>query len=105
MNTAGDDSATTTATTADPGNSTVPTDPTSITGVSDQEVEATRPPIPPRLQVPAFIVSSKDPDPIFSGGGIRYSSSLCLGLSSILSFWDFIFYFQCFLFLSVLIVM
>ncbi|XP_035546986.1 uncharacterized protein LOC108981366 isoform X4 [Juglans regia] len=71
MNTVGDDSAATNTTTS-PGNPTIPTDPTSIAGVSDQEVEATRPPIPPRLQIPAIIVSSREPDAIFSGGGISF---------------------------------
>ncbi|KAG7941092.1 hypothetical protein I3843_16G020900 [Carya illinoinensis] len=68
MNTVVEDSATTTTT--DPGNVTIPTDPK--TGDSDPHAKDAPPGPPSRPLTPAIIISSTEPDAIFSGGGISF---------------------------------
>ncbi|KAF5444643.1 hypothetical protein F2P56_033762 [Juglans regia] len=67
MNTLVEDSATTTPAT-DPGNVTNPSEPKTLAGDSVPEAKYA----PPRPLAPAIIMSSKEPDAIFSGGGISF---------------------------------
>jgi hypothetical protein len=81
MNPVVGDSGTTTSDPRNPTNLTEPTSlPASLGGDADPEAEEEAP-TPPAAPI---VMSSRDPDAIFSGGGIRFLSlSLSLSLSHV----------------------
>jgi hypothetical protein len=87
MNPVVGDSGTTTSDPRNPTNLTEPTSlPASLGGDADPEAEEEAP-TPPAAPI---VMSSRDPDAIFSGGGIRFLSlSLSLSLSRVSKFLSF----------------